>query len=338
MIHAQIEFHNVAELRAVDNLPGLCLQRVPEEVRLALNDKAQQRVLSPAGSEIRFVSQESEVKVTLSCPAGQAEVIPFWGGFQGNQRFAINPEPRVLELTYPERLRQLEPEVSGNMVFAPQVWRLQLRGEGLHFHGIEGKGLRPPAREEVPACRYLAYGTSITHGSAATGMHLTYVVQAARRLGADLINLGVGGSAYCEPELADYMAGRADWDLSTLCLSVNMIGGGFSVEQFRERTSYMIDKMAGADPKRPVVCITILPYYADFCDQVEGRHGEGLAEEFRQVLREVVGRSPHPNVHLVEGRELLRDITGLSADLLHPADHGMIQIGENLALRLNSLL
>ncbi len=48
MIHSQIEFHNVAELRAVDNVPGLRLQRVPEEVRLALNDKAQQRVLSPA--------------------------------------------------------------------------------------------------------------------------------------------------------------------------------------------------------------------------------------------------------------------------------------------------
>ena len=337
MILGEVELHNVAEVREIPGLPGKRLLRVPEDVRVCLNPRAQQRMLSPAGSEIRFASGGDRVAVTVSCPEASAEVIPFWGPFQGRQRFAIGREPKTLVLTYPERLAGLDPDAAAGLSFSPRVWRLTLRGEGLHYHGIRGEGLRPPAPDELPKRRYLAYGTSITHGTAATAMHLTYVSQTARRLGADLINLGVGGSAYCEPELADYMAARDDWDVATLALSVNMIGGGFSVEAFRERVDYMVHTVAGSNPRRPVACITLYPHFRDFCaDQPKEMVEKSAA--FRQVLREVVAACPHPNVRLIEGPELLADIGGLTVDLIHPGDCGMIQMGERLAGRLNEFL
>jgi hypothetical protein len=43
-------------------------------------------------------------------------------------------------------------------------------------------------------------------------------------------------------------------------------------------------------------------------------------------------------VHLVEGPEILRDPGGLTVDLIHPADNGMIQMGENLAQVIAELL
>ena len=46
----------------------------------------------------------------------------------------------------------------------------------------------------------------------------------------------------------------------------------------------------------------------------------------------------HPNAHLIEGPELLTDLGGLSADLIHPADYGMLEIGQRLADRLSGLL
>ena len=46
----------------------------------------------------------------------------------------------------------------------------------------------------------------------------------------------------------------------------------------------------------------------------------------------------HPNAHLVEGPELLTDISGLSADLIHPADYGMLEMGQRLADRLSAVL
>ena len=100
------------------------------------------------------------------------------------------------------------------MSMAPQVYRLLLGGpqrDPLMIHAIEGENIRPPPPHDLPALRYLAYGTSITHGFDAEGPHLTYVGHTARLLGANLINLGVGGSAHCEPELADYIAAVAYW-------------------------------------------------------------------------------------------------------------------------------
>ena len=335
MIHDNVEFHNVGELRAVEGRAGLRVQRVPEAVRLCLNPGAQDRMLSPAGAEIRFVSAGDEVDVTLSSPGGSAEVIPFFGPFQGRERFQIGKEPRTLTLTYPERLRAIEEHALQGLHFSTDVWRLTLRNTSLHYHGIQGEGLRPPTAEELPKLRYLSYGTSITHGASATAMHLTYVSQVAWRLGADLINLGVGGSAYCEPELADYIAARGDWDVATLALSVNMVGSGFSLSEFSERVTYMVNAVAGANADRPVGCITIYPHFRDFCGDADERD---KTASFREALREAVTGCPHANAHLIEGPEMLSNIGGLTVDLIHPGDHGMIEMGERVAGKLSPLL
>ena len=117
----------------------------------------------------------------------------------------------------PERLQQLHEVYWSQMSFSPWVYRVIFGGperDPVFFHTIEGKAVRPPETNEVPRLRYLAYGTSITHGFHCEGPHPSYVGQTARHLGADLINLGVGGSAHCENELADYIARRNDWHIA----------------------------------------------------------------------------------------------------------------------------
>jgi lysophospholipase L1-like esterase len=324
-----VQLHNIAQARPIPGHAGLRLQRVPEQVRLALNEKAQQRMLSPACAEIRFVAAEP-VRLTLSSKE-TTDVLPFFGLFQSRQRYAIGPEPQTIELALPERLALLDLAFCAEMPFSPRVVRLLLAGGPLYVHSVEGEGLRPPNAKELPSLRYLAYGTSITHGAAATGPHLTYAAQTARRLGADLINLGVGGSAYCEPELADYIAARDDWDVASLALSVNMIGAGFTLDEFTERVSYMVNTVAGANTERPVFCITIYPHFREFGSQFANPDLKGTPKEYRQRLRDAVTAYPHPNVHLVEGPEILTDPGGLTVDLIHPGDHGMIQMGQNLA-------
>ena len=75
----------------------------------------------------------------------------------------------------------------------------------------------------------------------------------------------------------------------------------------------------------------------DFGREPPGEYG-GTPEEYRQSLRDAVAATGHPNAHLVEGPELLTDISGLSADLIHPADYGMLEMGQRLADRLSALL
>lgn len=43
-------------------------------------------------------------------------------------------------------------------------------------------------------------------------------------------------------------------------------------------------------------------------------------------------------MHLIEGPDVLTDIGGLTTDLIHPADNGMINMGGNLASRLEALV
>ena len=335
MIHENIELHNIEEVRAMPN-GGLRLQRVPESVRLTLNDGAQVRMLQPDNAEIRFLA-DGPVRITLSSE-GQTKVSVFHGLFDGRSRTVIGEEPQTIEIHVPERLFELSPERYPEMAFTPQVYRLLLGGpqrEPLMIHGIEGENIRPPALHDLPTLRYLAYGTSITHGFDAEGPHLSYVGQTARLIGADLINLGVGGSAHCEPELADYIAGRKDWQIATLALSVNM--HEFPMDTFYERVSTMVNTVAGADPGRVVACITLYPYFRDLGIEEESQTG-GRSEAYRQALRDAVAACPSSNVHLLEGPEILTDLTGLTADLIHPSDFGMTEMGRNLAPLLKPLL
>jgi len=335
MIHDNIELHNVGDVQSVPGVAGLRLQRVPEQVRRHLNEAAQMRMLQPDNIEIRFVA-EGTARLTLSSE-GESKATVFCGLFDYMQRFMIGPEPQTLELDINPSLAELDQAYWADMSFSPKVYRVLLGGtqrDPVYLHGIEGEGIRPPRADELPSLRYLSYGTSITHGFYSEGPHLNYVAQAARRLGADLINLGVGGAAHCESELADYIAARDDWHIASLGLSVNM--QGFPLDEFYERVSYLVNTIAGADTRRPVACITLYPYYRDFGLDVEGGYC-GTPEDYRQALRRALEACPHGNAHLVEGPQLLTDISGLTSDLIHPGDNGMIEMGDNLAAKLTAL-
>lgn len=339
MIYDNVELHNVAEIHPISNRSGVRLLRVPEKVRLKLNQGAQTRILQPDNAEIRFLSDGQITRVTLSSQ-GQTDVTLFYGVFDGRQRFVVTREPVTIEIPAPSlHLRQLAPDYWRDLPFSPRVYRLILGGrrrEPLIFHEVEGQNVRPPEPEDLPARRYLAYGTSITHGFDAEGPHLTYVAQTAWHLKADLINLGLGGSAHCEPELADYIAARDDWDIASLALSVNM--QGFSLDEFYKRVSYMVNTVAGNNPDKPVACVTLYPYFRDFGISDAGAQYGGTPEEYRQALRDAVTVCPHSNAHLIEGTEILTDISGLTHDLVHPGDNGMIQMGRNLAGKLEALI
>ena len=130
--------------------------------------------------------------------------------------------------------------------------------------------------------------------------------------------------------MADYLAGL-EWDLCVLELSVNM--GGFPIEQFKERVSGLIEKLAASHPEAPIVCISLFPFGTG--DLWGGN--KAATQERRDALAEIVAASGHENVHFVSGPDLL-SFTGLSPDMLHPTDHGMIEIATKLAPRIREWL
>lgn len=336
MIHEEfsaVSLHNVREIVPADWTDGgYCFHRVPESVGWNVNVDARERMRHPSGCELRFVPEMDSIQVTLSA-ANETVFRVFWGEFQESEVYELGPRPTTIEISVPPRIDALRSDIAQNGAFDPRVCRIRYEAwEPVAVHDVRG-ACRPPEADELPDRRYLAYGTSITEGAAASAYHLTYVSRVARMLGFDALNLGVSGAAFCEPAIGDHIAEREDWNIATLSLSVNMANRGFTLTQFQERARRLIDRVAGAHPDCPLACITLFLYHADAVR--EDDHSRATA--FRDVLRDIVATTPHDNVHLIEGPDLM-DAGGLTTDVLHPGDAGMASIGDRLADALRPLL
>jgi hypothetical protein len=335
------ELANVAELVPREN-GGFLLQRVPERVRAELNPQAQNRVRQCANTEIRFVCESlvDEVTLDLESDSDGADLEQYTGNYASGERVIMNQgDRRELTFGYANRLLEVLRFEEGDLPrtgFDPRVIRLRLRGRWI-VHDIQGN-IRPPIfARETPSRRMLVYGTSISQGQAASGSHLTWTAVCARWLQKDLINLGCGGSCLCEPAMADYIADEAEWNSAVMEISVNMLRRAFTGPQFRERVEYLLERIS-RHRRQTIFCTSIYPYFGDLGPQY---HWDSMkaesANEFRKIVEDVVRKLGRINLIYVHPHELMSDFTGLTHDLLHPADEGMVEIGLRFAEKIRAV-
>lgn len=327
--------HNVAETK--DYLGGTLLLRYPTPVRLAMNDRARFVGQMQPGVEIRFVTDSPRIKVTLSATDSDTDVMVFRGSFAHSHHRFVAGSSYTMYLEDQERFHTVKDDVLNDAPFSSNVWRIMFTGSIVILHDIESYGYpcRPPTREEMPATRWLAYGSSITQGAGANIHTTCYVQHAAQRLGWDVFNCGLGGACHCENEVADYFAHRTDWDIITLELGVNM-RNGFTPEEFHSRAEYMIKTLVDAHPEKPIVVITSFLNGADALKEPNTVTQNQNA--FNESLRSLVKEINTPNLHLLEGSNVLNIFYGLSCDVVHPSTFGHITMGENLAAYLKPLI
>ncbi|VGO16214.1 hypothetical protein PDESU_04805 [Pontiella desulfatans] len=341
-VFEQIEFYNISELEPMAS-GGYRLQRLPAEVHNGLGIPAYRRGRRLArrlsGAELRFVVDNPFVSLTLMALDEDTHVLVYRGDYAVARHELKAGVATTLQLEDPPFFAAVEPESLRCGRFAPQVWRVLFHQDAqAAFLGCEtfGASIRPPQRDEVPALRWLAYGSSITYGADALHATNAYVQQAARRLGVDVLNLGLPGSCLVEPVMIDYLAGRDDADLITCELGVNM-AAWFGPEEFEERVRNLLTTLADRDPERPVAALNIYPNRYDvFLDRSDTETVR--TPEFNRIVPQVVKALARPNLHFIDGRQVLSDFDGMSADLLHPADEGHIRMGENLAELLKPYL
>ncbi|MNR13159.1 hypothetical protein D3C85_1295520 [compost metagenome] len=183
----------------------------------------------------------------------------------------------------------------------------------------------------MPAQKWLAYGSSITHGM--FNQPMTYIQQAARRLSMDVFNCGLSGACLCEKEVADFLADRTDWQLATLELGVNM-RDRFTAEQFYNATAYLLNQLLAKHPEKPIFVITLFPNFATY----NGSDTTLKDAAFNEILRAHVRSFKHPNLHLIEGDQILDDFSGLSVDLVHPGEYGHMRMAYQLAEQMKQIL
>lgn len=338
MLYQNAQLYNI---RAMVPLPdgGFRLSRIPEELRLKMNEGAQNTAFNTCGCEIRFNLRSGSAKIILRRtgrngvpvdPAGVAEVR--FGPFQGDWTICprtIGPKPTTLTIQAPDNLEQLQcyaKETGQNYdpalvrVILPYEWPTELVD-------IVGD-IEPPRPEQSPSRQLLAYGSSITHGGGAVRPTESYAMLTAAQLGLDLINMGFAGSAQMEPEMAHFIANQLVWDLAILEMGINVIGV-WPVEKFRERVEEFVREIASTHSDRWVFCIDLFPCSYDLTKTP-------LISQYRQVVRETVEALQLPKLVYLNGQSLLTIPNGLSCDLVHPSADGMQEIAARLVKIISS--
>lgn len=338
IVFHQAELHNVEELLTPEDGEGFLMSRVPDAVRMRLNPQARETALNACGCEIRFQLKGEQAVVKLRREPGTsvanavAEV--YYGLFAAP--FGVSPvvvgretvEIRIDRSDNLERLRHLAGRAGHS--FDPRVVRIVLPYEWKHrLLAIEGD-IAPPEAGQTPDRRYLAYGSSITHGGSSVTPTGTYAMRTARMLGADLINLGFAGSAELDEAIVDYIAARPDWDYATLELGINVIDK-WTIEQFAAYTDYFLESVARRNEHRWIFVIDLFTMASDDA-------GNAKADAFRDVVRRKAESMGLPRLKHISGRELLTSAAGLSADGVHPSPPGMEEIAHNLVRRMNDFI
>ena len=315
MIKDGIDFHNVAEMTETEN--GWRMSRLPSSVTERMEEGASSVAAYGTGVELRFKVKGDAVTLKLRAEeAAEAQTAYiYYGSFQGgweNSSRTILTQETAIRVERPENLEFMQrvTEEKG-LGFNPEVVRMVLPYGTCLYLGVEGE-VEAPAPEDYPAKTYLAYGSSITHGSLALAMPYTYPFQIAQRFGCDYINLGSAGSARAEKALAEYIVSRRDWDFASVELGINMLG--YTPEAFEERVREFFSVLE--QETKPIFVTSIFGCFGS--DQEK-------AADFRRIVKKyAVGR----RMVFTDGLELLNDPAFVSQDLTHPSLEGMRQIAD----------
>lgn len=334
LIHDNIEFHNAAALEPINGMQGLCPVRFPAALRPHMTPYSRTVPVDPAGIELRFVTDCRQTRIAFASHAGPVLLNVFCGDFHHSEVRIAPCSTHILQLEQPVWFQKVPETQLNHGGFDRKVWRIQFSFGIASYLGIEtfGDAIRPPMCEEKPRLRYLAYGSSITHS-----FGWGYPYMTAMHLGVDLLNKGLSGSCHIEPATADFLADEEEWDFATLELGVNVRALLDSAE-FDRRCRYLVKRLREAKPDAPLFLITHFTNRDHFSTAPDGETDRRSQIAFDDCLRAIAAEWHGSNVHLIEGRDVLTDFTGLSADLLHPSLKGHAHMGENLSRILRPLI
>ena len=322
MIHDQVLFHNVEELEDTDL--GKRLWRLPRSVREHLNENLRDNTARfGSGNELRFKLKGDKAVLHLRAEESLEANVCFiyYGSLQGGWQYSskvIGTEDTAITVVKPENAEVLKKiSAQQKLPFSPDVIRIVLPYGNVYYLGHEGD-ICPPEKADMPSKTYLAYGSSITHGSLALGAPHTYAFQLGRMLGYDYLNKGFAGTAQAEKDMAEWIHLNREWDIAGFELGINMLF--MEDEAFRKQIRGFMSSLAGETRQM-------------FFTDIFGMNDPCLQEKaarFRRIVRKEFEAAFEgaANAHYTDGLALLHEPEFVSQDMVHPSLEGAWAIAE----------
>ncbi|MET0310013.1 MAG: SGNH/GDSL hydrolase family protein [Sphingomonas sp.] len=181
-----------------------------------------------------------------------------------------------------------------------------------------GSALKPganPFRKRVAI-----YGSSIVQGAAASRPGMAYPARLSRRLGVDVINLGVSGVARMEPAAARMVA-DVEADAYMLDCVPNTNPGLIA-----QRAGNLIRTVRSRRPKAPIIVVMSIIRELGHFNQVWAKH---VADQNATMLAEVNKLTDLRDITVIPADDMLGHDGESSVDGTHPSDIGfdrMLQV------------
>ena len=325
-----IKFHNITENEF--SLFGIFfengqLRRMPEAVAKAISPEVYTLHTHTAGGRVKFVTDSKYVALnTTVCNLARHPQFALSGsaGFDmyvDNEFYGAFVPPLNLANDYEgiinfedKRLR----EITLNFPLYANVSKLYI---GLESDAVL-KGAVPYKRKTP----IVFYGSSITHGACASRPGNTYESIISRRFDTDFINLGFGGSAKAEDEMANYIK-----DLNMSVFVYDYDHNAPDLEFLKKTHQKMFLTIREANPDLPII-MSSRPKYLLTTDE---KH---RLEIIKDTYLNAVSRGDK-NVYFIEGPSLMQYAKADgTVEFFHPNDLGFYSIAKVLGDKLQGIL
>jgi len=271
------------------------------------------------GMVVRFKSNATAVHVRYKLmsanlamphmPATGASGVDLYGrDEQGKWRWVNVSRPTAQETTFP---------LSEAMTPAPREWMLYLPlfngmekleigvNAGATFEGI------PPQQKGM----LVFYGTSITHGIAASRPGMCHPAIIGRRLDMPVLNLGFSGNGKMDPPVGEYLALLEPAVFIIDCLP-NMVAA-----QVTERCIPLVKQLRAARPTTPIVLVEDRRNTNSWIHPERAAHHTANHAALKEAYAKLQGEGVK-NLFYIEGDHLLGEDGDGTTDGSHPSDLG----------------
>lgn len=170
--------------------------------------------------------------------------------------------------------------------------------------------------------RVLLYGSSIVQGSSASRPGMAYPSRLARQTGIDFLNLGMGGSAKMEKEVADMITTFQAEAFVLDCVP------NTAPALIQKRTAYLVESIRKANPDAPIIVMQSVFRERGHFNLPSGKRvrqqNEYIAQEVEKLRKKGV-----KNLYFITSEDFLGHDHEGTSDGTHPNDLGfdrMIQV------------
>lgn len=179
--------------------------------------------------------------------------------------------------------------------------------------------------------RILIYGSSIVQGAAASRPGMAYPARLSRSTGLNFLNLGMGGSAKMEKEVADMVA-----EIKADAFILDCVPNSFPKE-IRQRTGYLIKNIRSKHPNAPIIVMQSLIRETSYVKK-ETKEKVTLQNQYIKEEVDKLEKEGIKNIHFISATDFLGHDHEGTVDGTHPNDMGFDRMINVIKPRIMEIL